>query len=251
MVSAEASQPLSETQCAVAYVAWVLDWDWPGAEAAFRRAIGLDPENARSHCRLGHLLSQAGRQDEARPELLRARELEPLDPLMHALSSQVAFQARDYPGALEHARQAIVLDPEFWIGFIMQGQVQGQMDQTDRALESLLVTARFGPQNSKALSLRGYLLAKAGRSAEARDVLGTLITVSGSRYVPPYAMALVSMGLGDGDAAVDWLERAYTVRDAHLMYLTVDPKWDPLRSDARFETLVERCGFRRALAQTD
>jgi hypothetical protein len=64
-------------------------------------------------------------------------------------------------------------------------------------------------------------------------------------------MALVSMGLGDGDGAVEWLERAYTVRDGHLMFLTVDPKWDPLRSDSRFETLVERCGFRRAVAQSD
>jgi len=81
-------------------------------------------------------------------------------------------------------------------------------------------------------------------------VLGTLDTASRTRYVPPCAMALVSLGLGDGDVAFEWLERAYAVRDAHLMYLTVDPKWDPLRSDARFETLVELCGFRRAAAQT-
>jgi TolB-like protein/Flp pilus assembly protein TadD len=248
--AARADPNLSETQFAVAYVAWILDWDWPGAEAAFRRAIRLDAENARSHCCLGHLLSQAGRHDEARPELLRARELEALDPLMHALSSQVTFQARDYRGALEHARQAIVLDPEFWIGFIMRSQALGQMDQTDQALESLLAMTWFAPQNSKALSLRGYLLAKAGRSSEARDVLGMLDTASRTRYVPPYAMALVSLGLGDRDVAFAWLDRAYAVRDAHLMYLTVDPKWDPLRSDARFETLVELCGFRRAAAQT-
>ncbi len=76
-------------------------------------------------------------------------------------------------------------------------------------------------------------------------MLQTLEGVSKSQYVPPYAMALINAGLRDRDAVFAWLERAYDVRDVHLIYLPVDPKWDAYRADPRFEALVARCGFRR------
>jgi Flp pilus assembly protein TadD len=208
-----------------------------------RRAIALDPSYAVAHRCLGHVLSQTGRQDEARSALRRARELDPLYAMNHAMSAQVAFQARDYSKAVEYARQAIVLDPEFWIGNMEAGQVYEQLGQIDLALEALTKAARFSGGNSKAISVRGHLLAKAGRTQEAREVLNALETVSRQRYVPPYAMALVHAGLGDRDAVFEWLDKAYTARDVHLVFLPVDPKWDPFRADPRFEALLARCGF--------
>jgi hypothetical protein len=105
---------------------------------------------------------------------------------------------------------------------------------------------RFSGHNSKAMSLRGYVLAKAGRANEARDLLTTLGTVSGQRYLPPYALALVHAGLGEPEAVFDWLEQAHTARDVHLMFLPVDPKWDAYRADPRFEALLARCDFTRS-----
>jgi hypothetical protein len=93
------------------------------------------------------------------------------------------------------------------------------------------------------LSLRGYLLARSGEVERAREVLAALEAISRERYLPPYSMALVHAGLGDADAALLWLERAIEARDVHLIFLAVDPKWEGLRRDARFGTLVERCGF--------
>ena len=176
----------------------------------------------------------------------RHPELEPLDAMNHAMSSQVAFQARDYPSAVEHARHAVLVDSELWIGYMQLGQAQEQMGETDLALEALADAARFSGGNSKTISLRGYLLAKAGRVNEAREVLRRLEAVSRERYVPPYAVALVHAGLGEREAVFEWLDKAYAARDVHLIFLAVDPKWDPYRADSRFQALLARCGFTRA-----
>jgi len=161
------------------------------------------------------------------------------------MSAQVAFQARDYAAAVEYARQALVIDPEFWVGYMQRGQALEQLDEDDRALEDAANAARFSGGNSKPISLRGYILARRGRGNEARDVLAFLESVARTRFVPPYATSLVHAGLGEPNVGFDWLDRAYAVRDEHLVFLTVDPKWDPWRSDPRFGALLARCGFTR------
>jgi TolB-like protein/DNA-binding winged helix-turn-helix (wHTH) protein/Flp pilus assembly protein TadD len=245
-IQAVRSNPnLAEAQQASGYVNWSCEWEWDVAEADMRRAIALDPGFAVSHLALGHLLSQEGRHGEAPPFTRRARELDPLSAMAHALSSQVAFQAQNYSAALEHAQQAVSLDAEFWIGYMMRAQTQAQLGQFDRAFEDLRNAARFSGHNSKAMSLRGHLLAKVGRTDEARDVLRSLVAAQQTKYVPPYAMALVNAGLGDWNAAFEWLERAVDAHDVHVMYLTVDPKWEPIRSDRRFEAILARCRFAR------
>jgi TolB-like protein/DNA-binding winged helix-turn-helix (wHTH) protein/Flp pilus assembly protein TadD len=238
-----ANPDLAEAQHALGHINWAFQWDWPAAEAAFRRAVELDPNYSLVHLILAHLLSQEGRHAEAEPFMRRARELDPLDPLSYALSSQIAFQARDFSGALQHANRAIALDQEFWIGHQMRGQALEELGDHDLALKALATAARLSGQNSKAISLTGYILGRSGRTAEARDLLGALEMASRQRYVPPYALALVHAGLGDADAAFESLNRAYAARDVHLMFLTVDVKWDRYRSDPRFRDLLARCGF--------
>ena len=243
-VRAVAANPdVAEAQHALGHVNWAFEWDWPAAEAAFRRAIELDRSYSLVHLILAHLLSQTGRHAEAEPLTRRGRELDPLNPLSYALSSQVSFQARDYAGALQHANRAIALDQEFWIGHQMRGQALEELGDHDLALKALAAAARLSGQNSKPLSLTGYILGRSGRTAEARDLLGALEMASSQQYVPPYALALVHAGLGDADAAFEWLDRAYAARDVHLMFLTVDVKWDRYRSDPRFGDLLARCSF--------
>ena len=234
---------LAEAQCASGQVNWLFDWDWRSAEAAFRRAISFDPSNATAHRFLGHLLSQMGRHREAELSMRRARELEPLSAIAHALSSQVAFQARDYASAAGLARQTIAMDSELWIGYIELAQVYEQLGKTDLALATLIDAERFSGGNSKAISLKGYVLAKMGRISEAREVLKTLDGLPRERHVPPFSKALVHAGLGERDLVFAWLDKAYDARDVHLMFLPVDPKWDPYRADPRFQALLARCRF--------
>ena len=246
-----AAPELAEAQFATGYINWTLDWNWPAAESALRKVVDLDPGSAMPHLVLGHLLSQTGRHNEAGPLMRRARELDPLSALAHALSSQVAFQARDYSAAVDHARQAVVVSPELWIGHVMLGQAQQARGETAPSLESFLHAARFSADNSKALAMKGHLLATTGRRSEALEVLKTLEAASRARYVPPYAMALVHAGLGDSDAVFEWLDRAYAARDVHLMFLTVDFKWDRYRTDPRFAAVLARCNFMRGQRRAD
>lgn len=235
-----ANPQLSEAQLAAGYVNWLMDWDWRAAEAAFRRAVDLDPSNAAAHRTLGHALSQLRRHDEANASMRRARELEPLEPLSYALSSQVAFQAGEYSDAVEYARRAVRLDSDFWIGYMQLAQAYAQRGTHDLALEALTDAIRLSGGNSKPVSLRGYLLGSTGRANEAREVLSVL---EARTYVPPYAVALVYAGLGEREAALERLDKAYAERDVHLIFLTVDPKWDSYRAEPRFQALLARCGF--------
>jgi TolB-like protein/DNA-binding winged helix-turn-helix (wHTH) protein/Tfp pilus assembly protein PilF len=241
-----ADPDLADAQFALGYVSWMLDWDWPAAETALRRAIDLDPRFATAHWVLGHLLSQMGRHSEALREVRRGRELDPLSAMPYAISSLVAFQARDNAAALDHASQAIALDQELWIGYMMRAQAYAASGQSEQAFDAIATASRLSGGNSKVPSLRGYMLGKAGRRDEARDVLTMLETLSRTRYVPPFALALVHAGLDERDEVFAWLNRALDARDVHLIYLPVDPKWDPYRSDPRFDALLARCRFTSA-----
>jgi TolB-like protein/Flp pilus assembly protein TadD len=246
-----ANPDVAEAQHALGHVNWAFAWDWAAAEAAFRRAIELDASYSFVHLILAHLLSQEGRHAEAEPFTRRGLELDPLNPLAYALSSQVSFQARDYDTALQQANRAIALDGDFWIGHQMRGQALEQLGDHDLALTALATAARLSDRNSKPISLTGYILGRSGRVNEARDLLAALEAASRQRYIPPYAFALVHAGLGDAEAVFAWLDRGVAVRDVHLMFLTVDAKWDPYRSDPRFGALLARCGFGTAGGRAD
>lgn len=240
---AVAAEPdLAETQTTLAFVNFWLDWDWAAAEAAYLKAIALDPSHAMAHRMLGVLYSHSGRHEEARASMRRARELD-MYGMHYALSAMIELHARDFDAALNFARQATVVAPDFWIGHYHLGQAYERLGEDDLALNALNNAGRLVGGNSKVICLRGYIFGKLGRSDEAQEVLSTLHALSRERYFPPYATALVFMGLGEQEQALEWLGRAYEARDVHLIFLPVDPKWDALRKDARCGDLVQRCGF--------
>ncbi len=242
---------LPEVYTSLGLLKFWLDWDWVAAETAFRKSIALDPSYSLAHRFLGIVLSHMARHEEASLALRHARQLDPLNATNHALSAQVAFAARNYPVAVQFAQQAITIDPEFWVSYIQLAQASERMGDSDQALTALNSAGRFNGGSSKEISIRGYICATLGKTTEAHEALKTLDAVSRERYVPPYAPALVYLGLGQHDAAIAWLERAYDAHDVHLVFPPVDPKWDPLRADPRFADLLERCGFIPHLPEKD
>ncbi|HMG84108.1 MAG TPA: winged helix-turn-helix domain-containing protein [Terracidiphilus sp.] len=240
-----AAEPeLAETQTSWGFVKFWLDWDWKETEAAYRRAIAIDPNYSLVYRLLGIVLGHIGhREEEARQAMEHARAIDPLQAMHHALSAQVAFLARDYTAALEFARQSAVVLTDFWIANLQMAQAYEQLGEDALALEALGRGGGVGGENSKVLSMRGYILAKTGRANEAREVLKTLEAMARERYIPPYAIAQVYTGLREDDQAFAWLERGVEEHDVHLAMLPTEPKWDALRGDRRFAEVLRRCGL--------
>ena len=238
-----ADPQLAEAQIAIAQVRFWFDWDWAAAESIVRRTLELDPACAAALRLLSFLGSIIGRDADALAATRRSVDHDPLNPINHAVASEVAFRLRDYDGAANHAERSLDLESQFWIGYILAAQAYERLGKYDRAFERLACAQRLSGNNSKTISLRGYILARTGLTHEARATLEDLATTAATTYVPPYAAALIHAGLGDRKATFEWLERAYTVRDIHLVLLRIDPKWDPYRSDPRLESLLARCGF--------
>ena len=234
---------LAEVQASVGFRCFWLEWDWPSAVGAFRRAVELDASYPLAHRMLGLLYSHVGRHREAYDAMRHARELDPLLPVLQALSAQVAFAARDFELAAQFARNALVIDEDFWIGHFQLAQASIELGDEEMVEHALAEAERTSGGNSKTVALRGHHCARTGRRDEAMHVLERLTASSRERFVPPCAIALVHLSLGDVDAAAAWIERAYQARDVHLMFLPVDPKWDRGLADVRIAAVVRRCGF--------
>lgn len=234
---------LAEAHYALGYFHLWLDWDWRAAEQALRTAVTIDPNNGIAQMMLGHVWSQMGHQADATAAMRRARVLEPHFSQTYALSAQVAFQGRDFVAAVDLARQAVAMNPEAWVGHLQLGQAQAELGQHDEAAVSLERAERYSGGNSKAIAFRAVLAARQGRRGEAEAALAALRGRERTQYVPPYAAAIVHAALGTQDDAFAALERAYEVCDVHLAFLPVDCRWDGVRAEPRFVSLLERCGF--------
>ena len=152
------------------------------------------------------------------------------------------YYARQYEQAVEEARKAEQLDNAFPRTHFWLGRVYEQMGKYSDAIAE---AERVGPSPDSILSLTemAYAYAKAGKSAEARALLRKLEARAKRAYVPAYDLAVVHLALGQNEAALQWLQKAYDEHDWAMVVLAVEPRLDPLRSDSRFQELLRKVGL--------
>lgn len=219
----------------------VLHHEWSSeAEREFRRALQLDPNYANAHHWLGDYLSVHGRHDEALVEARQALGLDPLNLMIGAWVGLRYYLARQYDRAIEQGQSTVELDPSFAAAHLILGQAYVQAGRSDRGLAELESAASLSGSNPLYLAQVGVAYASAGRKTEALQVIAQLQTMSGNRYVSPYGLAQIYASLDDKEQTYRWLQAAYDDHAVWMTYLAVDPVFDRLRSDQRFQEMLRR-----------
>jgi len=235
-------EALPEAHFSLALVKWWADWDWPAAEAGFRRAIDLNPNNATWRAVYADFLSTHERFTEALAQAQRAQELDQFSVYVSSALAKVYYNARQYDRALAAYRQTLELDPDSTRGRRGLGRVLLQQGRYDDAIDALR-QAVARESHSYFISDLGHAYAVAGRRGEARRMLEQLQDVARQRYVSPVYIAKVHAGLGETSAAMALLNKALQERSDQLTGLRVDPAFDPMRTDPRFVELLRRVGL--------
>jgi TolB-like protein/DNA-binding winged helix-turn-helix (wHTH) protein/Flp pilus assembly protein TadD len=236
---------LGEVHAALGYTKLNYDWDWQGAEREFKRAIELKPDDGASYHYYSHYWMSQGRIEESLAASLRALELDPLDLTLNAHLGWHYLYAREYDRAVEQLLKTIELDPNFVTSHLYLGYVYEQKEMNEAAITQLSKAVALSGDGRRPVmeAALGHAYAVAGKRAEAQRVLDGLKKLAQGRFISPYGIAIIYAALGDKEKAFTWLNQAYDERDNWLNYLKVEPRLDPLRSDARFTDLLRRVGL--------
>jgi TolB-like protein/Tfp pilus assembly protein PilF len=219
------------------------NWEWVEGERELKRAIELNPGYASAHHWYSEHLSAMGRCDESIRELKLAGELDPLSLVISADLGRAFYYAREYDQVIKQEARTLEMDSTFWLSHINLGRSYTQVGLHAEAIDELQKALELSAGNTEVLSFLGFAYTAAGRRDEAIKVLFELDQESRSRHVPPYHLAVVHAGLGDNDRAFEWLEHSFEKHAVDLFTLKVEPMFDGLRSDNRFEDLLFRVGL--------
>ncbi|HJQ24562.1 MAG TPA: winged helix-turn-helix domain-containing protein [Blastocatellia bacterium] len=239
----EIDDRLGEAHTSLARIQMSFDWDWPGAEKAFQRALALNPNYATAHQWYANYLVATGRRREAIREIKRALELDPLSISINSAVGWVHYMAREFDDAITAYERALELEPTFLMAqreAAMVYAAKGDGAQAMAAVEMALAMSNGGWIE---MGILAHTLAAAGRQQEALDVLFRLEPAVSEEYVLPQIIAATYLQLADKRKALGWLAAAYSHQSSSLMWLKADPWFDDLRREPEFLALLQRIGL--------
>ena len=231
---------IAEAQASLADTLYQFDWDFPAAEQRFLKAIALNGNYATGHQWYSNFLSVSKRFEQSFQEIERARQLDPLNLTIGIDVGLSSYWAGQFDRAIAQLKQTLELEPNFMLTHFYLGMALAGKGLLDQAIAESETAMRLEPDEPNPIMLHGYACARAGRRPDALHALESLRALSAKRFVSAFAMAAVYVGLDDRDKAFEWLEKAYEERSGWLVYLGIEPAFDPLRTDSRFQDLVRR-----------
>jgi tetratricopeptide (TPR) repeat protein len=232
----------AEAHAALGIVKLFYDADWNGAEKELQRAIEINPSYADAIMMYGHELMLEGRFNEAHTFMARAKDLDPLSIIKVVSSGNVFYFQRNHASAIETYQKAVSMDPNSGLAHWSLGNALLQAHRMDESIAEYQKSIPLSGDSPDEPASLAYAFAVAGKSIEARGIVDDL-GKRGNTFVPRSLIASVYGALGEKDKAFDLLEQAFFERDSLLVYLKVDPIFDPLRSDPRFPILIKRIGL--------
>ncbi len=238
----EIDDTLAEAHAALGLIKMLHEWDWPGAELEFRRALDLNQNSSIAHQRLGFYFNLLGCSEEAIAQLRIARNLDPLSTQISQGFSLAFLQLDQYDRALEEMRTTLEMESNHAPTIYLLGWVHLRKGEPAEAL-ALFEKAAAMDDCQMFLGALGHAYAVCGMRDKARDMLDQMQQESQERYISEYSRAVVHAGLGEKDEAFACLELAYEEHSDMMAWLTIGPEWTSLRSDPRFASLQRRVGL--------
>jgi TolB-like protein/Tfp pilus assembly protein PilF/predicted Ser/Thr protein kinase len=233
---------LAEAYDSLGHVKAALDWDLPGAEQDYKRALELNPNYPSAGRGYGYILSLMQRHEEALAQLKGARDLDPLSMSVNAFLGLVSMKARQYDQGIAASRAAVELDPNNPQGHWILARALDAANQLPEALAEAEKAASLSGGSQPYNGHLGYAYARIGDRDRALEIVRKMQELAKTRYISAYYLALIYATLGEPDLALASLEKAYEERDTRLLEV-FDPAFDILRSDVRFQDLVRRIGL--------
>ena len=234
---------LAEAHTSLALIRFQYDWDWIGSEKEFKRAIELNSNYAPAHHFYADLLKAQGRFDEAMHQIGLAQELDPLSLAISTGVGHVLYLSRRYDDSIRQYARTVELDPNFMQTHLWFGRPYLQKGMYSEAIAELQKAVSLSGESTVALAMLGHALASAGKKDEADRVMQKLVERSKTTYVPSYWIAVIYNGFKDRENVLAWLEKAYVERSSWLAWVKVEPRFDWLRGDPGFESIVKRLGL--------
>jgi serine/threonine protein kinase/tetratricopeptide (TPR) repeat protein len=234
---------LAEAHTSWAALLWLHDWQWKEAKTEFKRSLELAPTYPTANHWYAEYLMTMGRHEENIALMKKGQELDPLSLIINVAVGWSLYFAHRYDEALEQLRRTVDLDPNYPVTYWILGLVLRKMGCYELAIaegEKAVKLSGGSPMMRAALA---HTLASAGRTMEARQALDDLTTLAKQKYVPPYFIAGIHLGLGENDRAIEYLEKSYAEHSHWLIYLHMGPGMEGLRDDPRFQDLLRRVGL--------
>ena len=234
---------LSEAHTPTAAGLWLHDWKWPEAEKEFERSVALNPCYPTANHWYAEYLMTMGRHDEAIARMKKSQELDPLSLIISVAIGWTYYMARRYEDAVQQIRRTFELDPNYPVANWVLGLVLRKMGRFDEAIAEGEKGVRASGGSPLIRASLAQSFGAAGKTKEARKILDDLTILAKQKYVAPYFLAGIYVGLGDEERATEFLEKSYEEHSHWLIYLHLDPGMDGLRSNLRFQELLRRVGL--------
>ena len=234
----------AEAHTSLAHVRSTQDWDWPGAEREFQRAISLDPHYPTAHHWYAmSCLAPMGRLDEARDQMQLAQSLDPVSAIIARDLTMVHYYRRDFEAALDQCDHTIELNPHFSPAYWTLGLIQEQRKDFDESAAAFQRAVHLSPHSPRMHGALGRTFALSGKRKMAFGILRKLRDLAKRRYVSPFEFASIHFALGQADVGFRWLTQARQDRAFELTAIKVDPRFDLLKEDRRFAELAREIGL--------
>jgi TolB-like protein/Flp pilus assembly protein TadD len=235
---------LAEAHASLGLIRSIYAWEWAEAEEHYRRAIELNPGYATTHHWFAvDYLGMLGRMPEAFDEIEIAKQLDPLSPIIREGKGYLLMLSGRHDEAIEEYRQILDLDCFFYKAFTAMGRAYTQKGMYEKAIDMLQKGRSLSGDIPHILGVLGQAHALANRPTEARRVIEELSELATRRHVPSTSFAIVHIGLGEKERALEWLEAGAAAREPALIALNVHPAYQCLRSEARFQAILRKIGL--------